>query len=73
MNRPQDESPEEHYHSSGLALVAIGGVIMIMALVMMCLEHRESEYDHVSNLLVGLMILITGLWLRSHDAEDMES
>ena len=73
MNRPQDESPEEHYHSSGFALVAIGGVIVMMALIMICLEHRESEYDHVSNLLVGLMILITGLWLRSHDAEDLEN
>ena len=72
MNRPQDESPVEHYHSSGIVLITIGSVIMIMATIMMFFAHRESEYDHVSNMLVGLMIVLTGMWLRAHDADDMD-
>ena len=71
MNRFKDESPVEQYHSSGMALIAIGAVIMLTATIMLLIEYRESEYDHVSNILVSLVILITGYWLRTHDDEDM--
>jgi hypothetical protein len=71
VNRRKDESPVEQYHSSGMALTSIGAVIMLMATIMLLIECRESEYDHVSDILVSLMILITGYWLRAHDDEDM--
>ena len=71
MNRSNNESPLEHFHSSGLALIAIGTVMMIMSAIMIFSENPESEYDHVSNFLMGLIVLLCGIWLFTHNEEDV--
>ena len=71
------ESPKEYYDSSGSALIMIGSGLMCVALIVMVVDHVDAEYnskhDHFSNLLIALSIILTGLWLKSHDDEDLSS
>ena len=71
LSKQHEEPPENHYHNSGRALVIIGSVVMIMAGFMMFFDHASSEHDHVSNFLVGTIVVLTGIWLNSHEHEDM--
>ena len=71
MKRPHNDSPVEHYHSSGLALLSLGAVMMLMSLFYILDDSSKSEYDHVSNFLLGLVVGLTGWWLRSHTEEDL--
>ncbi len=72
MKNVNDDSPVEHYHSSGLALLILGAVMMLMALYYLMIEPTNSEYDHVSNFLLGLVVSLTGWWMRSHTEEDID-
>ena len=71
------ESPKEHYDSSGHTLIMIGSALMLIALVMLAIEYYNpestSKHDHISNALIGLLTIFTGIWLRSHTEEDLSS
>ena len=71
MKHSQKDSLVEHYHSSGLALLVLGAVMMLSSSFYMLNDSSQSEYDHVSNFLLGLVVGLTGWWLRSHTEEDL--
>lgn len=74
--QPQ-ESPKEHYDSSGSSLILIGSALMCVASIVMIVDYVSPEYnskhDHLSNLLIALSTILTGFWLKSHDEEDLSS
>ena len=71
MKHSQKDSVVEQYHSSGLALLILGAVIMLSSSFYVLNHDSHSEYDHVSNFLLGLVVGLTGWWLRSHTEEDL--
>ena len=71
MKQSQNDFPLEQYHSSGLALLTLGAVMMLMSLFYILDGSTHSEYDHVSNFLLGLVVVLTGWWLRSHTEEEL--
>ena len=67
----RNEGPEAHYKSAGLSLIAIGSTLFIMSGIMYLVEGGPGEDDHISTMLVSMTVILTGLWLRAHDATDM--
>ena len=69
------ESLKEHYDTSGHTLIMIGSALMLVASTMMIIEffnpETSSKHDHFSNTLIGLLTVLTGVWLRSHTEEDL--
>lgn len=70
--RYDEDSPGQHYRSAGLSLIAIGSTIMFMAVWMYLIEREDTQQDHVSNMLVAALILVTGFSLKSHEHEDLD-
>ena len=70
--RYDEDSPAQHYRSAGLSLIAIGSTIMFMAVWMYLIEREDTQQDHISNMLVAALIMVTGLWLKSHEHEDLD-
>ena len=71
LKHSQKNSAVEQYHSSGLALLVLGAVIMLSSSFYVLNDYSQSEYDHVSNFLLGLVVGLTGWWLRAHTEEDL--
>ena len=69
MKRDDLEPHEAHYHTTGWAMIVIGCVMLMMATIMICLGH--SQQDHFANASISLIVILTGVWLRSHNEDDM--
>ena len=70
--RYDEDSPGQHYRSAGISLIAIGSMIMFMAVWMYLIEREDTQQDHVSNMLIAALILVTGFSLKSHEHEDFD-
>ena len=70
--RYDEDSPGQHYRSAGLSLIAIGSTIMFMAVWTYLIEREDTQQDHVSNMLVAALIMVTGFWLKSHEHEELD-
>ena len=69
MKRDDFEDPIEHYHMTGWSLIVIGCVMLVMATIMIFLGH--SQQDHFANASISLIVILTGVWLRSHNQDDL--